>query len=117
MSPLLEIVAACVLGIMLLVVARESRSRHRAKFGPAPRGSFLRALTWFASCSIALAFLAWWAAPAFWALLVLLVVASQLAGRFQAVAWGPWQQFRDGAVGASIVTAPLVAVALALTKG
>jgi hypothetical protein len=117
MHPILDLAAVVLLGAVVFTAARFSRARHHAKFGPAPPGSNARTVLWFLGCSGALAVVAWWSRPAFWVLLVVMLISSQTVGGFRTRAWGPWQQFRDGALGAAVITAPLLAVALLIANG
>jgi hypothetical protein len=117
MDPALDLIAVVLLGAAVFAAARHSRSQLYAKFGPPPPGLQSRTVLWFLGCSVVLALLAWWSRPAFWVFLVAMLVASQTVGGFRARAWGPWQQFRDGAVGAAVITAPLLAVALVIANG
>jgi hypothetical protein len=115
--PALQIAAVVLLGVAVFAIAHLSRRRHYAKFGPPPPGSNSRTLLWFFGCSVGLGLLAWLSTPAFWVLLVAMFVASQTVGGFRARPWGPWQQFRDGALGAAVITAPLLAIAVVITRG
>jgi len=116
MHPTLELIAVVLLGVGAFVAARVSRSRHVAKFGPPPAGSSVRTLAWFVLCSAVLASLAWWSVFAFGAVFVALILFSQLVG-FRARSWGPWQQFRDGAIVSALFAAPLIVVALWFING
>ena len=116
MGAALEIAAVLVLGVGALFISRASRARHIAKFGPAPTGSRGATVAWFGACSAALAVLAWLSITAFGAVLVALLVFSRVAG-FRARAWGPWQQFRDGAVYSALFSAPVILLAVWMTNG
>jgi hypothetical protein len=116
MYPALELVAVVLLGIGAFAAGRVSRLRHISKFGPLPEGSGQRTFAWFVACSVLLAILAWWSVLAFGAVLVGLIVLSQLVG-FRARSWGAWQQFRDGAVFSGLFAAPLIILAFWLIDG
>ena len=117
MHPATELAAIVLVGAVAFAATRFSRQRHYAKFGPPPPGSQARTVLWFVGCSTALVLLAWWSSLAVWIFLALILIVSQFVGGFRARAWGPWQQFRDGAVGAAITTAPLLAIALLVLSG
>jgi hypothetical protein len=117
MHPALELVAVVLLGAVVFAIARFSRARHYATFGPPPPRSNTQTVLWFMAWSTALALVAWWSRPAFWVLIVAMVAASQIVGGFKARAWGARQQFRDGAVGAAVITAPLLMITLGVSNG
>lgn len=111
MNAAVELIAILLLGIGAFAATRISRARHVAKFGPAPEGFRGWTITWFLGCSVVMAILAWWSAIAFGVLLVSIVFLSYIVG-FRARAWGPWQQFRDGAVFSVLFSAPLILIGL-----
>lgn len=116
MSAAVELLAVVLRGIGAFAATRISRTRHAAKFGPAPAGSPGRTVAWFLGCSVVLALLAWWSTIAFGVVLVAVVALSQILG-FRARAWGPWQQFRDGAVLSVLFAAPLILIGLWVVNG
>jgi hypothetical protein len=104
-----EIAVVIFVGLGAFALARASRLRHVAKFGAPPPGTKIRTFGFFALLSVVYLAVGWWSPLALVGVLVGAVVLSQLVG-FQNQPWSWWQQCRDGAVFANILTAPLILV-------
>ena len=94
------------------VVARWSRKRHIAKYGPAPPGSAIKTfglfVAWCAAFAALLSVWEWGPYAVFFGGLAV----PHLSHGFDDRAWGPWQRFRDAGVYALVIFVPAALLVL-----
>ena len=115
-NPAVQIALVLAFGLAAIALARLSRLRHAAKFGPPPTGTKVGTFVSIGIWSAVYAVIGWWSISALITILLTLLILTQFFG-FRAQSWSRWQQFRDGGILASLFVAPVLLFVVGVSGG